>query len=291
MGQVHRASTIRAVLLLVLGATVTQFSSIIAMQLFNDLGVLGTSGLRMALAAVVLLLVFRPKVRGRTMAEWLPIVAFGASMAAGNICIYFAIDRIPLGVATTIDFLGPCIVALFASRSVMEGVLALVAFAGVVLIAGFGGPFDTLGLLFAGGAGLSFGLYTLLAVRVGKSIGGVSDVALAVLAAAVLTLPFSVPAGIAAEPGQWLMLLGSAILGTAIPYSVDTLAGKLTSARIVGVLFAFDPVVGTILGLLVLGQVISASALVGMLLVILAGAGIVWFSGKGAESPDAFVEG
>lgn len=287
MEQVHRASTIRAVLLLILGATVTQFSSIIAMRLFDDLGVIATSGLRMAIAAVMLLLIFRPRVRGRSFSEWIPVIAFGASMAAGNVCIYLAIDRIPLGVATTIDFLGPCLVALFASRSLMEGVLALVAFAGVVLIAGFGGPFDTLGLLFAGGAGLSFGLYTLLAVRVGKSVGGVSDVALAVLASACFTLPFSVPAAFHVSPVQWLMLLASALLGTAIPYTVDTIAGKLTSARIVGVLFAFDPVVGTILGVLMLGQFISGSALVGMVLVILAGAGIVWLSGEQKEPPTA----
>lgn len=267
-----------------LGATTVQVSSIIALGLFDSLGVIGTSGLRMLIAAIVLIVIFRPRVRNKLLQEWLPILLFGVSMAAGNIFIYLAIDRIPLGVATTIDFLGPCLVALFASRRVRDGVFAIAAFVGVVLIAGFGGPFDTLGLVFAATAGLCFALYTLLAVKVGKSVGGVSDVALAVCVAAILTLPFSVPAALQATLPQWGMLLLSAILGTAIPYTVDTIAGRLTSARIVGVFFAFDPVIGTLLGALVLGQIISGSALVGMLLVITAGAAIVWFARTGTDS-------
>lgn len=277
-------STIRAVWLLILGATTVQVSSIIALGLFDALGVIGTSGLRMLIAAVLLMIIFRPRVWSKPKHEWLPVVFFGVSMAAGNIFIYLAIDRIPLGVATTIDFLGPCLVALFASRSLRDGLFAVAAFIGVVLIAGFGGPFDTLGLIFAAGAGLCFALYTLLAVRVGKSVGGVSDVALAVCVAAILTLPFSLPAAAHADPAQWGWLVLSAILGTAIPYTVDTIAGRLTSARIVGVFFAFDPVVGTLLGAIVLGQIISGSALVGMLLVITAGAAIVWFARSGTES-------
>ncbi|XPP27498.1 MAG: EamA family transporter [Leucobacter sp.] len=275
-----RKATLRAALLVLAGAIGMQVAAVLAMGLFADLGVLGTSGLRFALTAVLLLALFRPRLRGRSRGEWIGIVLYGVAMAAMNIFLYLAIDRIPLGIATTIDFLGPCLVALAASRHLREGLLAVLAFAGVALIAGLGGPFDPLGLVFAAAAGACFGLYALLAARVGKSDGGLPSVALSVAFAAILTLPFSIPAATIATPGQWGILLASAAVGMALAFTADTLAGRLTSARVIGVLFAFNPVVGTILGALWLGQALTAPALAGIVLVVAAGAGIVWLAGR-----------
>lgn len=275
-----RADTIRAVILVLVGSLGAQFSAVIAMGLFEPLGVLPTSSLRMLISAIILLALFRPKLP-RTGAEWLPILVFGVAMATSNLFLYLALDRIPFGVATTIEFLGPCLVALTVSRSIRDGLLAVAAFVGVALIAGIGGPFDPIGLMFAGFAGISFALYTIFAARVGKSTGGLTNVALALAVAAILTMPFSAPAIPHVEPAAWGLLALSALLGTALPFTVDTLAGKLTSARVIGVLFAFDPVISTILGAIILAQIISVSALAGMALVIAAGAGLVWFAGSG----------
>lgn len=188
-----RSATIRAMLLVLIGSLGMQFSAVIAVGLFPAFGVLGTSALRMLLAAVILLIIFRPRLRGRTRREWSGIVLYGVAMAAMNAFLYLAFARLPLGIATTIDFLGPCLVALAASRRAREGLLAVVALLGVALIAGFGGALDPLGLIFAGLAGAAFGLYTLLAARVGQSDGGLPSVALSVTVAAILTLPFSAP--------------------------------------------------------------------------------------------------
>ncbi|WP_244304751.1 EamA family transporter [Leucobacter viscericola] len=275
-----RAATIRAMLLVLVGSLGMQLSAVIALGLFDTLGVLGTSSARLAVAAVFLLIIFRPRLRGRSRREWISIILYGAAMAAMNGFLYLAIERIPLGIATTIDFLGPCLVALAASRRLREILLALAALAGVALIAGFGGPFDTLGLIFAAAAGACFGLYTLLAARIGQSSGGLSAVALSVAVAAILTLPFSVPAVPLIRPEQWGLLVLSALLGTALAFTVDTMAGRLTSARVLGVFFAFDPVLGTLLGVLILGQVLTLPASLGIALVVAAGAGIVWFAGK-----------
>lgn len=266
-------------LLVLVGSLGMQFSAVIAVGLFPDLGVLGTSALRMVIAAVLLLLIFRPKLRGRSRREWSGIVLYGIAMAAMNAFLYLAFDRLPLGVATTIDFLGPCLVALLASRRAREGMLAVVALLGVGLIAGFGGALDPLGLIFAGIAGAAFGLYTLLAARVGQSDGGLPSVALSVTVAAILTLPLSVPVMPLVRVEHAIPLLLSAVLGTALAFTVDTIAGRLTSARVLGVFFAFDPVVGTILGALFLNQILTPIALIGVLLVVAAGAGIVWLSG------------
>lgn len=276
---ITRRATIRAMLLVLVGAIGVQSSAAIAMGLFDALGVLGTSSVRMAIAAVILLIVFRPRLRGRSGREWAGIVLYGVAMAAMNAFLYLAFNTLPLGVATTIDFLGPCLVALAASRRPREGMLAVAAIIGVGLIAGFGGPFDPLGMLFAALAGASFGLYTLLAARVGQSEGGLPSVALSVVVAAILTLPFSVPAVPLVQPDHLLPLLASALLGTALAFTVDTMAGRLTSARVLGVFFAFDPVVGTVIGALFLGQLLTPVAVCGIVLVVAAGAGIVWSAG------------
>lgn len=284
-----RSATIRAVLLVLAGSIGVQISSALAYGLFDTVGALGTSSARMTLAAILVLAIFRPRLRGRSPREWIGIVLYGVSMAASNILLYLAIDRVPLGIATTIDFLGPCVVALAMSRHVREGALAVLAFTGVALIAGLGGPIDNLGLIFAAGAGAAFALYTLLAPRIGKSEGGLQNMALSVTVGAILTMPFTVPAVPRVAPDQWLPLALSALLGTALAFTVDTMAGRLTSARVIGVLFAFDPTIGTIVGALWLGQTLTPPALAGIALVVVAGAGIVWSAGR-RQAPDAGIE-
>lgn len=267
-------------LLVMTGSIGMQAGAAISLTLFDDFGAAGTSGLRMLIAGVIMLAVFRPRLRGRSSAEWVGIVLYGTAMATMNLLLYQAIERLPLGVATTLDFLGPCMVAFFASRRLREGLLAIAAFTGVVLIAGFGGPFDPIGLLWGALAGVSFAGYTLLAPRVGQSGGSLQAVALALGVAAILTTPFSVPLIPTVAASQWGLLALSALLGTALTFSVDTIAGKLTSARTLGVFFAVDPVTGTLIGAIFLEQMLAPITVAGILLVVFAGGGIVWLAGR-----------
>lgn len=278
-----RSATIRAALLILVGALGVQGSAAIATTLFEPLGVLQTSTVRLILAAIVLLAIFRPRLRGRTRREWAGIVLYGVAMALMNIFVFLSISKIPLGIAMTINFLGPCMVALLGSRRIREVLLALTALGGVVLIAGLGGPFDPLGLFYAGLSAASFGLYTLLAANVGQSAGGLPSVALSATVAAILTLPFSVPVIPVVTAPQWGILLISALLGTTLVFTVDTLAGRLTSARVIGVLFSLDPAVATMIGAIFLGQSLSIPTLAGIALVVASGAGIVWFAGRSAR--------
>ena len=272
-------------LLVLVGSAGMQIGAAISLTLFADLGAAGTSGLRLLIAGIIMVALFRPRIRGRGRREWFGILLYGIAMAAMNMLLYQALERLPLGVATTLDFLGPCMVAFLASRRLREGLLAIAAFTGVALLAGFGGPFDPIGLVWGVLAGASFAGYTLLAPRIGQSGGGMQSVALAILVAAIVTIPFSVPVIALATLPQWGLLALSAMIGTALPFMVDTIAGKLTSARVLGVFFAFDPVLGTLVGALFLGQVLTPIALIGIALVVCAGAGIVWLAGRNRVVP------
>lgn len=286
----NRRQVLAAAGLIFIGSAGIQVSSAISSTLFSAYGTLGVSALRSAIAAVVLLLVIRPRVRGRSRSEWVGIAVYGAAMALMNVSLYEAIQRLPLGVAVTLEFLGPCAVALLASRRVKEGLCALLSLGGVALIsAGPTGYFDLLGYLAGILAATFFGLYTLFAVRVGKSGSGLDGLALSVTASAILTSPLAAAhAGHVTAP-HWVLLSLAALVGVAIPYSVDTIAGRITSARIIGTLFAIDPAMGALVGFLMLGETIAPTALVGILVVMLAGALLVWSSSRtsrrGDESP------
>ncbi|MFD7920461.1 DMT family transporter [Streptomyces sp. NPDC059740] len=265
--------------LILVGSTAIQLSSALAARLFASLGPLPVSSLRTAIAAVILCAVFRPRLRGRSRAQWASVVAYGVAMAAMNLCLYSAIDRIPLGVAVTLEFLGPCAVAFLASRRVREGLCAVAAFAGVLLISGPGGHFDAAGYAFGLGAAAFFALYTVFAEKVGKGDAGLSGLALSVTVAAVVSAPFGIGDVAGVTAGQWLVLAAVAAMGVAVPYAVDTVAARVSSARVVGTLFSIDPVVGSLAGFLVLREHLGWLSVTGILVVAAAGAAVVWCAG------------
>ncbi|WAL40049.1 EamA family transporter [Brevibacterium sp. BRM-1] len=276
-----------AAALVVGGSAGVQVSAALSSRLFSAYGSFAVSGMRMAIAAVVLLAVIRPRLRGRGPGEWLGIGLYGAAMAVMNLSLYAAIDRIPLGIAVTLEFLGPCAVALAATRRLREAGVALLALAGVALIsAGPLGYFDAAGYAAALCAAAAFGGYTLLAARVGKAGSGLDGLALSVGIAAALTLPLAAPHVGEVKPADLGLLAVCAVVGVAIPCSLDTLAGRLSSARVIGTLFAVDPAMGALVGFALLGERLSPAALAGVLLVAVSGALVVWVSAGGAGEAD-----
>ncbi|MFD3678225.1 DMT family transporter [Streptomyces sp. NPDC058613] len=271
--------------LILIGSTGIQVSSAFAAGLFDSLGPLSVSSLRMAIAALILCALFRPRLRGRTRSQWTSIFVYGVAMAAMNLCLYSAIDRIPLGVAVTLEFRGPCAVAFLASRRIREGVCALAAFAGVLLISGPGGYFSAAGYAFGLGAAAFFALYTVFAEKFGKDDSGLSGLALSVAVAAAVSAPFGIGTVGRVSGHQWLVLAVAAAIGVAIPYAVDTIAARVSDARVVGTLFSIDPVMGSLAGLLILGEHIGWTAVAGIVIVAGAGAAVVWIS-EPAEALD-----
>lgn len=273
---------VRPIGLIFIGSLGNQVSALLAASLFVVASTVSISTLRFLLGAVILLLVFRPNVREMSKEQWKQAFIFGASIALMNQFLYAAIARIPLGAAITIDFLGPCCVTFFGIRQWRIRLWALVALAGVALIAGPSSGLNPLGVGFALCGAAFCALYTIFAEKVGKSSGGMGELALSITIAALLTLPFSIRDAAKLDAHSWMLLALAGFVGVAIPYMADTLAARFTSAQIVGTLFAIEPVLGTILGVVFRGDVLTAHLVLGILCVTVAGVVIAWF---GASPP------
>jgi inner membrane transporter RhtA len=262
---------------MVLGAvTAVQFGAGLAVTLFADLGPVGTVLLRVGFAAIVLVIAWRPRIRGLTRREWELAAAFGVSLAVMNGLYYLAIDRIPQGVAVTFEFVGPLGVALAASRRGLDVVWAAMAAAGVALLGGGLGPsLDALGVVFALGAGAAWAAYILLNARVGQAFAGGQGLALAmVFGTAILIVPGVIDAGGSLlDPDLLALGFGVALLSSVIPYSLELEALRRMPARVFGVLMSLEPGLAALAGFLVLGQDVQPGEAVAIALVVAASAG------------------
>jgi len=261
---------------LVLGAVMSvQVGASLAKTLFDEVGPGGTVLLRILLAAVILALLWRPEVRGRSREEWMLVATFGFCLAGMNYAFYEALDRIPLGVAVTFEFVGPLGVAVFGSRRPLDLVWVVLAGAGILLLADPGGGFDGLGVALALLAGAFWAAYILVSARMGRTIPGQSGLALAMIVASALVLPVGVAEGGAEllDPVVLGIGLGVAILSSAIPYSLEFEALRRLPAGVFGVLMSLEPAMAALAGFVVLGEVLDARELAAIGLVVVASAG------------------
>lgn len=285
MSVIPRRHALIATVCVLFGSAGIQLSAALAEGLFGRLPVPAVSGFRMAVAAVVLLLLTRPRLHGRSRSAWLGIVLYGVAMAAMNVLFYHAVQRIPLGVAVTLEFCGPLAVAAFGARG-GQRLLPVITLVGVALVAGPQGDLDPVGVLAGLGAAAAFGGYTVLAGRVGSDDSGLGGLALSVTVGAVLLAPFSVSSIPLVESGDVLPLVASGLLGVAMAFSLDFLAVRLTSPRVAGTLFAIDPVMGALIGATLLGDRLTGWMLGGIALVVVSGAAVIWLSGRGPVAND-----
>ncbi len=265
------------VALVLTGVTSIQFGAALAATLFDDLGPAGTSLLRLGFAALVLAIVWRPRPRAHTRADLRLVAAFGLALGAMNLTFYEALDRIPLGVAVTIEFAGPLGVAVFTSRRRLDLVWAALAAAGIVLLANPGGDgLDPVGLVFVTAAAAFWAAYILLAQRAGQVFAGGRGVAMAMVVAALVPVGPGVVDGGATllEPRFLAIGLGIALLSSVIPYSLETEALRRLPANAFGVLMSLEPAVAALAGLLVLGQGLGVRDVVAIGLVVMASAGV-----------------
>jgi inner membrane transporter RhtA len=252
-----------------------QLGATVATRLFAFLGPAGTVFLRVAFGAGILLAIARPRLRRLDGRQWRAIVLFGLTIAGMNLCFYQAIARIPLGVAVTLEFIGPLGVAIAGSRKALDFVWAAMAAAGVALLSFSGGTVTTLGLLFALAAAAGWASYIVLGQRVGRLTPGTDGLALALGVGALALLPF----GIAGAGSRLLNIrnlalgLVVAILSSAIPFSLEFAALRRLSRQVFGVLMSLEPAVGAAAGFLFLGQRLSPRDLVAIALVMAASAG------------------
>lgn len=259
------------------GVTSIQFGAALAATMFDDLGAAGVSVLRLGFAAVVLMVLFRPRVRGRDPRALRLVAIFGLALGAMNLFFYEALERIPLGVAVTIEFAGPLGVAVFTSRRRLDLLWAAIAALGIVLLSDpFGGGLDTLGLIFILAAAACWAAYILIAQRASRMYDGSEGLALAMVVAALVPLVPGVIEGGSAllNPGLIAMGAGVALLSSVVPYSLETEALRRLPANVFGVLMSLEPAVAAVAGFLVLGQALGGRDIVAMALVVTASAGV-----------------
>lgn len=265
---------------LVIGSCLSlPFGAAVAAQLFPVLGPWGVTSLRVAIAAVLLVVIVRPRPRRWTRPQWTAAVLFGVSLAAMNGFFYAAIDRIPLGPAVAIEFLGPLVLAAVLTRRFADAVWVAVALLGMALL-GIDGligaePLDPFGVLFILIAAGFWVMYIRMSARVGALIPGSSGLAMGLVVAAVLLIPVGVPAAatVAADPSLLLLAAITAVLSSVIPYSFELAALRRLPQRVFGVLLSLEPAFATLAGWLILGQDATVLRLVAVALVIAASVG------------------
>jgi inner membrane transporter RhtA len=264
--------------LLVLGAIVSvQCGSAVAKGLFDDLGAAGTTLLRLGLAAVLLLGLLRPRLSAWTRDQWRAAVLLGCAMAGMNLVFYLSLRTVPLGVAVTVEFVGPLLLALAQTRRLLDLLWALCAAAGVVLLGADPGsdvPLSGLALAFV--AGLFWAAYIVASARVGQVLPGTAGLAVALAVAAALVLPFGAvgAAAVVDRPGLLVGALVVALLSSVISYGLELSALRRIPTRVFGILMSLEPAAAAIAGLLVLSQALGAREVVALVLVSLASAGI-----------------
>ena len=263
----------RGVALVILAVASLQIGAAFAVELFDELGPAGAAFGRLAFAAVILVAWWRPKLRGKPVGT---AVAFGLALGAMNLCIYEAMDRIPLGVAVTFEFIGPLGVAVVGSRRPLDLLWVALAALGILGLADYsGGSLDTVGVAFALAAGVLWAAYIVLSQRTGALFPGGSGLAIAMAVGALLVAPF----GIADAGGELLQpeLLGAilavAIASSVLPYSLELEALRRLPKRVFGVLMSLEPAVAALAGFVVLGQDLAARDWVAIGLVVIASAG------------------
>jgi inner membrane transporter RhtA len=252
-----------------------QLGASLARTLLPSVGPFGTTAMRTAIGATLLLTVFRPRWDRRL---WRAVLPYGLSLGAMNLLFYCALARAPLGVVVALEFTGPLAVSLLASRRPRDFLWVLLAAAGIVLILPLRGAarnVDLVGVACALGAGACWGAYILFGQRAGQAGHSGQAAALGMTTAALFAFPFGARAIVtwAGHLHVWLVALAVAVFSSALPYSLEMAALKRLPTRTFGILMSLEPAVAALTGLLVLGERLSLSQWSAIACIVAAAAG------------------
>ncbi|RKQ36832.1 EamA family transporter [Kocuria tytonis] len=251
-----------------------QLSNALSVPVIGQVGPAGTAWLRMCFGVVFLWLLARPAIGSLRRQDIPALLALG--VATGFMTTFFlaAVDRIPLGTAVAVEFLGPLTVAGVTSRRRSALVWPALAFCGVVLLSEpWRGSIDPAGLGFAVAAGTCWALYNVLTQHVGDRLSGISGLSLTIPVAAVATLPVGLPQVLGGELVWWVLpaAAGIALITPVLAFGLEMLALRRMTHTAFGTLLSVEPAFGVLIGLLVLGQAPAPVQVVGITVVVLAG--------------------
>lgn len=270
-----------AALLVVVAAVSQEVGAALAVGLFAAVGTVGALFARFIVAGVVLCTAARPSVRGLTRQAWFSAAALATTLAVMNLCFYLAIARIPLGIAVTIEALGPLVLSVATSTRRIVWLWAVLALTGVALLGlprDGGGHFHAAGFAFAAAAGIAWAGYILASARTAVEFRRLDGLAIATAAGALVVAPFAVVSVDLADVLHWHVLgVGVAVglMSSVIPYSLELISLRRLTPAVFAVLTCLSPVVAALAGLVVLGQQIGALGYLGVALVTAASIGAV----------------
>ncbi len=245
-----------AIVLVLVGIGSVQFGAGLAKTLFDQASPTELVWLRLATSALLLLAFARPRLSGRDRSDWLHVIGLGLSLAVMNWSIYQSFSRIPIGIAVTIEFIGPLVVAAVGFRRPRDLAWVGLAAVGVVLLGAERADLDLVGVLAALLAGASWAAYILMTVGTGRRWEGLDGLAVASGVAVVVLTPFLLLTSADALVDLRLVMLGAAIglLSSVIPYSCEMVALRRLAPSLFGVLMSLEPAAAALAGLLVLGE-------------------------------------
>jgi inner membrane transporter RhtA len=279
--------------LILLGIVSVQIGAGLAKNLFARSSPDAIVMMRLLTSAVVLGVAYRSAIRDlRRLHSWRDIgvaALFGLTLAGMNACFYQALARLPLGVAVTIEFLGPLSVSILASRRRLDLLWTLLALGGVAMLARGGGGVTLTGVAFALLAAAGWATYIVLSGATGRRFSGSSGLAVASVVGAIVMLPVGIgTAGTKLlDPELLLVAAGVGLLSSVIPYSLELEALRRVPARLFGILMSMEPAVGALVGLVFLGEVLQWREWLAIGLVIAACVGATRFQQSPPEAPEA----
>lgn len=274
------------VVLVLIGVASVQLGAGVAKSLFDEVSPSALVFLRLATSSLVLLVWARPGLRGRSRADLLVLLGFGASLGLMNLSIYQAFARIPLGIAVTLEFAGPLTLAVLGSRRARDLVWVLLAGVGVALLGAERADLDLLGVLFALVAGACWAAYILLSGATGRRFAGLDGLALASVVATLMVAPFlAVGDATAGMLDGRILLLGAAVglLSSVVPYSCELVALRSLRPATFGILMSMEPAAAALAGLAVVGETLSALQWLAIACVVAASVGATRQRGTLAE--------
>jgi inner membrane transporter RhtA len=268
-------SRLSPVWLVLIGILSVQFGAGIAKSLFDEIDPTVLVWLRLVTSAVVLTLIARPVLRHRTAHDWLVVAGLGASLGVMNWAIYQSFARIPLGIAVTIEFLGPLTVAVIGSRRFLDVIWVALAGAGVALLGVSRASLTVAGVGFALLAALAWAFYILLSAQTGRRWPGISGLAIASMVGAVaLAPPAIVEAGSKLlDPTVLILGLAIGLLSSVIPYSFELIALRRIPPRVFSILMSLEPAAAAVAAMIFLGEFLSLVQWLAMACVMIASIG------------------
>jgi inner membrane transporter RhtA len=253
-----------------------QSGAAIAKTLFPAIGAAGTASIRIGISAIILLIAYRPNLFQITPKQWKIVIPYGLSLGAMNLIFYMAIERIPIGLAVTLEFIGPLLVAIIGSKRLIDYCWVLLAAIGIFLIAPWtNSRLDMLGVLFALIAGALWAAYIVLGGKISKIMNGGQAVSTGMLFAALLILPFGFyENGLAnLTPKLFGMGVALALLSSAIPFTLEMKALGQLPPRTFSILMSLEPAAASICAFIFLQENLSFYEILAVVCVVIASAG------------------